>query len=130
MSPSKCPRYRRSRSPPARTGSDVGWEGAVGTTPMRATPANANLPDPNQAELPQDLGPHAITVLDGRTFMYSDAAGDVPEGSIGGLVHQDTRLLNRWVLMVNGEQLIPLRSEATDYFSAAFFLTNREQPEK
>ncbi len=109
----------------------------MGTTPMRATPANpmpeitanANLPDPNQAELPQDLGPHAITVLDGRTFMYSDAAGDVPEGSIGGLVHQDTRLLNRWVLMVNGEQLIPLRSEATDYFSAAFFLTNREQPE-
>lgn len=84
-------------------------ETTMTTTTQRPTPADpmpgtaAERPsDPNRADLPADLGPHAIAVLDGRTFMYSDAAGDVPEGSIGGLVHQDTRFLNRWVLMTNG----------------------------
>ena len=108
----------------------------MGTMQQRPTPADPmpgatdeeRLPDRNRSDLPADLGPHAIAVLDGRTFVYSDAAGDVPEGSIGGLVHQDTRFLNRWVFMINGERLIALRSEATDYYSAAFFLTNGPQP--
>ncbi len=106
----------------------------MGTTQGRPTPADPmpgagceeRLPDPNRADLPADLGPGAIAVLDGRTFMYSDAAGDVPNGSIGALVHQDTRFLSRWVLMLNGKRLIPLRSEATDYYAATFFLTNDE----
>ncbi len=105
------------------------------TTQQRPTPADpvpgttADRPsDPNRADLPADLGPHAIAVLDGRTFMYSDATGDVPEGSIGGLVHHDTRFLNDWVLMINSERLIPLHSAAPDYYSAEFFLTNGAQP--
>jgi glycogen debranching enzyme len=108
----------------------------MGTTSGRPTPADptpgtaADRPsDPNRADLPADLGPHAIAVLDGRTFMYSDAAGDVPERSIGGLVHQDTRFLHRWVLMINGARLLPLRSAASDYYSAEFFLTNGAQPQ-
>ena len=107
----------------------------MGTTQQRPTPADPTPgtarerpSDPNRADLPADLGPHAVAVLDGRTFVYSDAAGDVPEGSIGGLVHQDTRFLHRWVFTVNGERLIALRSEATRYYAAAFFLTNGPQP--
>ena len=29
----------------------------------------------------------AVAILEGRSFMYSDGVGDVPGGSIGGLVH-------------------------------------------
>ena len=60
--------------------------------------------------------------------MYSDAIGDVPPGSIGGLVHADTRLLSTWVLTINGARLLPLRSGSVEHYSAAFFLTNPELP--
>jgi glycogen debranching enzyme len=60
--------------------------------------------------------------------VYSDSVGDVPEGSIGGLVHADTRFLNRWVLTLNGARLLVLRSGTVDHYSAAFFLTNPELP--
>ena len=60
--------------------------------------------------------------------MYSDAVGDVPPGSIGGLVHADTRLLSTWVLTINGAPLLPLRSGGVEHYSAAFFLTNPELP--
>src|SRR3979409_363954 len=62
------------------------------------------------------------------SFMYSDAVGDVPPGSIGGLVHADTRLLSTWVLTINGAPLLPLRSGGVEHYSAAFFLTNPELP--
>ncbi len=54
--------------------------------------------------------------------------GDVPGGSIGGLVHADTRLLSRWILTLNGARLLPLRSGSAEHFSAVFFLTNAETP--
>jgi glycogen debranching enzyme len=60
--------------------------------------------------------------------MYSDACGDVPKGSIGGLVHADTRLLSTWVLTVDGHRLLPLGSGNTEHYSAAFFLTNADLP--
>jgi glycogen debranching enzyme len=56
--------------------------------------------------------------------MFSDALGDVPPGSIGGLLHDDTRFLSCWELTVGGKPLSPLKSRVVDYYSAAFFLTN------
>ena len=79
-------------------------------------------------QLPPELEPDAVSVLDGLTFMYSDAVGDVPEGSIGGLVHADTRFLNRWELTLNDSRLLVLATDKVDHYSAAFFLTNRELP--
>jgi glycogen debranching enzyme len=78
--------------------------------------------------LPPDLGCGALAVLEGRTFMYSDAVGDVPKGSVGGLVHADTRYLDEWVLTVNGARLLDLRSDASEHFHARFFLTNPALP--
>ena len=72
---------------------------------------------------PPELGTDAIAILEGRTFMFSDALGDVPAGSVGGLVHDDTRFLSCWGLTLNGRPLLPLKSRAVDYYSAAFFLT-------
>jgi len=106
------------------------------TKTTRATPANpmpgmsrdASIPSTEGRNLPPELGTSAIAILEGRTFMYSDAAGDVPGGTIGGLVHADTRFLNRWVLTVNGHAFLPLRSGIVDHYSAAFFLTNDQMP--
>ena len=77
---------------------------------------------------PTELGPDAIAVLEARTFMFSDSRGDVAPGSIGGLVHEDTRFVSRWELRLDGEPLSLLKSAAVDYDSAAFFLTNPETP--
>ncbi len=77
---------------------------------------------------PIDLGPDAIAVLEGRTFMYSDSRGDVAPGSIGGLVHEDTRFVSRWELRLDGRPLSLLKSAPVDYDSAAFFLTNPDTP--
>jgi hypothetical protein len=68
-------------------------------------------------------------VLEGLSFMFSNANGDIPLGSIGGLIRADTRFLNRWELMVNGSLLLPLGGGTVDHYSAAFFLTNPDLPE-
>jgi glycogen debranching enzyme len=88
-----------------------------------AGPAGDDLPPPI------DLGPDAIAVLDGRTFMFSDPLGDVPPGSVGGLIHEDTRFVSRWELRLAGRPLSLLKSAAVDYHSAAFFLANGDGPD-
>ncbi|MFC3505677.1 glycogen debranching N-terminal domain-containing protein [Micromonospora krabiensis] len=100
----------------------------------RRTPAQP-WPDDGQTshsgacrDLPPELGPDAVSVLEGRTFMFSDARGDVPKGSIGGLVHDDTRFLDRWELSIDDEPLLVLASGTVDPFSAAFFLANAALP--
>ncbi|MEU0154136.1 amylo-alpha-1,6-glucosidase [Micromonospora fulviviridis] len=107
------------------------------TTGRRPTPADPTpdiTPDGQiqtglVRNLPPELGPNAIAVLQGHSFMYSDAVGDVAPGSIGGLVHEDTRLVDRWELTLNGAPLLVLSSGAVEPYSAVFFLTNPELPD-
>ncbi len=110
--------------------------GSSAPTPAvrRPTPADP-FPEPRPSEtqtgersLPPELGTDAIAILEGRTFMFSNAFGDVPAGSIGGLLHDDTRFLSCWELRLEGRPLALLKSQAVDYYSAAFFLTNPELP--
>lgn len=82
----------------------------------------------DEKSYPPELGTDAIAILEGRTFMFSDALGDVPPGSTGGLLHDDTRFLSRWELTIDGRPLSPLKSRVVDYYSAAFFLTNPDLP--
>ena len=105
---------------------------ATSQTARRPTPLDP-YPDPRPREeggdekaYPPELGTDAIAVLEGRTFLLSDASGDIPVGSVGGLVHEDTRFLNRWELRLAGQPLSVLKSRAVDYYSAAFYLTNPE----
>src|SRR5262245_41269329 len=60
--------------------------------------------------------------------MFSDSLGDVPPGSSAGLIHEDTRFLSRWELILGGRRLSLLKSGTVNYYSAAFFLTNPELP--
>jgi glycogen debranching enzyme len=71
-----------------------------------------------------DLPPGSIQVLEGSTFMLSDPVGDVIEGSVAGLYHEDTRHLNRFVLTIGGTTPTVLTSREIDYYSASFFTTN------
>ena len=82
--------------------------------------------DGDEKAYPPELGTDAIAVLEGRTFLLSDALGDIPPGSVGGLVHDDTRFLNRWEVRLEGRPLSLLKSRTVDYYSAAFYLTNPE----
>ena len=105
----------------------------IAAAARRPTPLDP-YPEPRLSEegggdekaYPPELGTDAIAVLEGRTFLLSDALGDVPAGSVGGLVHDDTRFLNRWELSLEGRSLSLLKSRAVDYYSAAFYLTNPE----
>ena len=98
----------------------------------RATPLDPHPDAPQHHEEatppPNELGPDAIAILDGRTFMFTDSLGDVPLHSVGGLVHEDTRFVSRWELTVAGRPLSLLRSDAVEHDSAAFFLTTRHLP--
>ena len=84
-------------------------------------PREAGLDDGSR---PAELGADSIAILDGRTFMFSDALGDVRAGSTGGLVHEDTRFLSRWELSLGGARLSLLKSSTLDYDTASFFLAN------
>jgi glycogen debranching enzyme len=98
-------------------------------TPLDPYPVPRPLEDgAGEQSGPLDLGPDAIAILEGRTFMFSDSVGDVPPRSIGGFVHEDTRLLSRWELTVNGRSFSLLKSGTVDYYSAAFFVTNPDLP--
>jgi glycogen debranching enzyme len=96
--------------------------------PMPALKPGGQTRAATTRNLPPELGADAVAVLEGDTFMYSNAVGDVPSGSIGGLVHEDTRFLGRWELTINDAPLLVLGADTVDYYSAAFFLTNPELP--
>ncbi|PWR17416.1 glycogen debranching protein [Micromonospora sicca] len=79
-------------------------------------------------ELPPELGPNTVAIVEGNAFMFSEATGDVPRGSIGGLVFADTRFLDCWRLTLNGSPLLVLDSAPVEAYAAAFFLTNPDLP--
>jgi glycogen debranching enzyme len=65
-----------------------------------------------------------VKILDGNTFVVSDAAGDIEASPTDptGLFSFDTRFLSKWVLTVNGERLNALSTDDLQYFEARFFL--------
>jgi glycogen debranching enzyme len=120
---------------PAVHGSPAPSRGAVAVEDVRRPTPLDPYPQARPEEeagdekaYPPELGTDAIAILEGRTFMYSDSRGDVPAGSIGGLLHDDTRFVSRWELTIEGEPLSVLKSQVVDYYSAAFFLTNPDLP--
>src|SRR6476646_8813729 len=65
-----------------------------------------------------------VQILDGNTFVVSDANGDI-EASLTdptGLFSFDTRFLSKWILTLNGERLNPLSVDDLQYFETRFFL--------
>src|SRR5207253_4643789 len=65
-----------------------------------------------------------VKILDGNTFVVSDARGDIEasQSDPTGLFSFDTRFLSRWVLTINGERLNALSTDDLQYFETRFFL--------
>jgi glycogen debranching enzyme len=65
-----------------------------------------------------------VKILDGNTFVVSDANGDIEASRTDptGLFSFDTRFLSTWVLTVNGERLNALSVDDLQYFETRFFL--------
>ncbi|HET7759047.1 MAG TPA: glycogen debranching N-terminal domain-containing protein [Gaiellaceae bacterium] len=59
-----------------------------------------------------------LIILDGCTFMYSDAAGDVEVEDAEGFFFQDVRHLSSWQVLIDGKRVEPLSSRRVDYYSA------------
>jgi glycogen debranching enzyme len=97
--------------------------------PMPGATPSDQTPSPVVRSLPPDLGPDAVGIFESLSFIISNRVGDIPLGSIGGLVHHDTRLVNRWELTIDGAPLYVLASGIVDDYSATFFLANPELPD-
>src|SRR6476620_6704727 len=64
-----------------------------------------------------------LTILEGDTFCMSDAVGDITEMT-HVLFANDTRMLSRLRLLVDGAQPLLLTSKAVEYFTAAHYSRN------
>ncbi|MFE4545476.1 glycogen debranching N-terminal domain-containing protein [Arthrobacter sp. NPDC056727] len=66
------------------------------------------------------LGAGAVTLVEGSSFCISAPNGDIQPALPHGLFVQDTRLLSRWELSVNDQQLEPLTAEQKEPYRALF----------
>ena len=65
-----------------------------------------------------------VKILDGNTFVVSDASGDIDASPTDatGLFAFDTRYLSKWLLTIDGQRLNALSTDDLSYFEARFFL--------
>jgi len=64
-----------------------------------------------------------LTILEGSTFAISNELGDMVDG-VHGLYTDDTRLLSRSRLTIDGETPLLLTSQVVEYFDSAHYLRN------
>jgi hypothetical protein len=62
----------------------------------------------------------AVTVVEGSSFCISAESGDVFPGQPQGAFYQDTRILSRWQLTVDGVALEPLSGQTREPYRAVF----------
>src|SRR6476661_9494378 len=66
-----------------------------------------------------DVG--AVTVLECSSFCISAGTGDISaDGSTNGAFYQDTRIVSRWALRINGSPREPLSAQKAQPFEATF----------
>lgn len=66
------------------------------------------------------LGLGAVTLVEGASFCISSANGDIQAGKPHGVFFEDTRILSRWNLTVNGAPLEPLAAKTKEPYRALF----------
>jgi glycogen debranching enzyme len=66
------------------------------------------------------LGAGTLTLVEGSSFCISLANGDIHPEHPHGVFHEDTRILSRWNLTVNGQPLEPLTAETKEPYRALF----------
>ena len=66
------------------------------------------------------LGSGTVTLVEGSSFCISSANGDIHPEYPHGVFFEDTRVLSRWNLTVNGEPLEPLAAKSKEPYRALF----------
>jgi glycogen debranching enzyme len=99
-----------------------------GAVPQVSTTESLPASSGHHRDEPPEVPAGFVAVLQGSTFVVSDANGDVQEDTVAGLFHADTRLLSRFELEIDGQPPHPLSSGQTDFQSARFFMVNSERP--
>ncbi|MEV8146674.1 glycogen debranching N-terminal domain-containing protein [Arthrobacter sp. NPDC080073] len=63
----------------------------------------------------------SVILVEGSSFCISSRSGDIrPDGETNGAFFQDTRILSRWELNINGFPREPLAAQRPDAFEATF----------
>lgn len=66
------------------------------------------------------VGSGTVTLVEGSSFCISFANGDISPEHPHGVFHEDTRILSRWNLAVNGRSLEPLTAAMKEPYRALF----------
>ncbi|AUZ34624.1 amylo-alpha-1,6-glucosidase [Arthrobacter sp. PGP41] len=66
------------------------------------------------------LGAGTVTLVEGTSFCISLPNGDIHPEHPHGLFFQDTRILSRWNLAINGQALEPLAAQTKEPYRAVF----------
>ena len=67
------------------------------------------------------VGTDAVTLVEGSSFCISAISGDISaDGGTNGAFYQDTRIVSRWILRINGALREPLVAQRPDAFEATF----------
>lgn len=66
------------------------------------------------------IGFDTVTLVEGSSFCISSANGDIHPEHPHGVFHEDTRILSRWDLAINGEVLEPLTASTQEPYRALF----------
>ncbi|WP_284979158.1 glycogen debranching N-terminal domain-containing protein [Arthrobacter sp. fls2-241-R2A-200] len=74
----------------------------------------------NEDPVAQASVPGAVTVVEGTSFCISGPSGDIHGGGAQGAYYQDTRVVSRWVLTVNGAPREPLNGRNQAAYHAEF----------
>jgi glycogen debranching enzyme len=64
------------------------------------------------------VGAGTVTLVEGSSFCISLANGDIHPEHPHGVFHEDTRILSRWNLAVNGQPLEPLTASTQEPYRA------------
>ncbi|AFR27589.1 glycogen debranching N-terminal domain-containing protein [Arthrobacter sp. Rue61a] len=62
----------------------------------------------------------AVTVVEGSSFCISSHSGDIHGGGSQGAYYQDTRIVSRWILRINGALREPLVARNPTAFQAEY----------
>lgn len=66
-------------------------------------------------------GAEAVTVVEGSSFCISARSGDIStDGETNGAFYQDTRVVSRWILRINGALREPLVAQRPTAYEATF----------
>jgi glycogen debranching enzyme len=66
-------------------------------------------------------GSDAVTLVEGSSFCISASSGDIsPDGGTNGAFYQDTRVVSRWILRINGALRESLVAQRPDAYEATF----------